>query len=104
MRAVTDLERGLIDASLGSGIYKQRIERVGGGKSGGFRTILFFRAGDRALFVYGFAKNERGNIGPDELRGFKRLADQFFALTEGGYDMEILAGRWQEVEYDGYEV
>ena len=26
------------------------------------------------MFVYGFPKNERGNIGPDELRAFKKAA------------------------------
>ncbi len=57
-KAVADAERGLVDADLGGGVIKQRIARQGGGKSGGFRTIILFRLGERAFFVHGFAKNE----------------------------------------------
>jgi hypothetical protein len=57
-RAVRDAERGLIAADLGGGVIKQRIARPGQGKSGGFRPLIVFRAGTRAIFVHGFAKNE----------------------------------------------
>ena len=73
-KAVEGAERGLVDAELGGGVIKQRIAREGGGKSGGFRTIVLFRSGERAIFVHGFAKNERDNIDEDELRAFKMLA------------------------------
>lgn len=43
----------------GGGAIKQRIARPGQGKSGGFRTLIVFRASTRAVFVHGFAKNER---------------------------------------------
>jgi hypothetical protein len=48
-KAVSDAETGLIDADLGGEVIKQRIARAGGGKSGGFRTIVLFRAGARVL-------------------------------------------------------
>ena len=86
-RAVINAERGLVDADLGGGVIKQRIGRAGGGKSGGFRTIVLFRSGGRAVFVYGFAKNERDNIGEDELRAFRKLA----ALLLNYGDAEIAA-------------
>ena len=42
---------------------------------GGHRMLIAYRTGDRAVFLYGFAKNERENIGPDELlSGLKRSA------------------------------
>jgi hypothetical protein len=44
----------LIAADPGAGVIKQRIARPGQGKSGGFRTLLVFRAGKRALFVHGY--------------------------------------------------
>ena len=72
-KAIQDAERSLIAADLGGGVIKQRIARLGQGKSGGFRTLIVFRAGVRAVFVHGFAKNEKGNIGPDELVALKRL-------------------------------
>lgn len=61
--AIRRAERGLIDADLGGGIIKQRVARPGQGRSGGYRTVLAYRSGDRAVFLYGFAKSERENIG-----------------------------------------
>jgi len=59
-KSIQDAARGLIAADLGGGVVKQRIARPGQGKSGGFRTLIVFRAGARAFFVHGFAKNEQG--------------------------------------------
>ncbi len=75
-------ERGLIDADLGGGVIKQRVARPGAGKSGGYRTLIFFRKGDRAFFVLGFAKNDRDNIGPNDLAILKRTAAETLALTD----------------------
>lgn len=60
--AVERAARGLVDADLGGGIIKQRVARPGQGRSGGFRVLLAYRSGDRAVFLYGFAKGERDNI------------------------------------------
>jgi len=84
--AIADATRGLIDADLGGGVVKQRIARQGGGKSGGFRTIILFRLGEKAFFVHGFAKSEQDNIRDDELAAFKLLAAEMMA-----YDDETLA-------------
>ena len=84
--AVRDAERGLIVADLGGGVIKQRIARPGQGKSGGFRTLIVFRAGTRAIFVHGFAKNEKDNIERDELVALKKLAGELLA-----YDDQTLA-------------
>jgi len=84
--AVRRAENGLIDADLGGGIIKQRLAREGRGKSGGFRSIILFRQAEKAFFVYGFAKNDRANIKRDELKAFRRLADQML-----GYDDKTLA-------------
>jgi hypothetical protein len=55
--AVVRAEAGSIDADLGGGVIKQRLPRAGGGKSGGFRSIILLKRGAAAFFVYGFAKN-----------------------------------------------
>ena len=39
-------------------MIKQRIARKGGGRSGGFSTIVLFRRGALAFFVYGLAKSD----------------------------------------------
>ena len=54
--------RGQIDADLGRGVIKQRVARPGQGRAGGYRTLIVYRARDRAIFVFGFAKNEREDL------------------------------------------
>lgn len=55
-------ESGLIDADFGSGLIKQRIVRQCEGKSGGGRSILIFRSGERAIFVFACAKGDNANL------------------------------------------
>lgn len=45
LKAVADIERGLIDADLGSYLLKQRVALPGRGKSGSARTLLATRPG-----------------------------------------------------------
>jgi hypothetical protein len=71
--AIQRAESGLVDADLGGGIIKQRVARAGGGRSGGYRTLIAYRAGMRAVFLYAFAKNERDNIDPDELQTLREI-------------------------------
>lgn len=80
--AIEETEQGLVSADLGEHLIKQRIARPGQGKSSGYRTIIVFRKGDRSFFVYGFPKNERGNVDKDELAAFKKAAEQYLALND----------------------
>jgi hypothetical protein len=96
--AIALIGQGRIDADLGGGVIKQRIARAGQGKSGGFRTILVFRAGDRAIFVYGFAKSQKANIDKDEEQVFKRAARHLLALTPD--QLTELVGSGTLVEID----
>jgi hypothetical protein len=98
--AIANAERGLIDADLGGGVLKQRIARSGGGKSGGFRTIILFRAGTRAFFVHGFAKSERDNIRDDELAAFKMLAAEMLNYDDSALATAMAAGVLTEVTDD----
>ncbi len=65
--AVERAESGLVDADLGGGVIKQRVARPGKGKSGGYRTLILFRQGDRAIFAFGFAKSAQANISTTDL-------------------------------------
>ena len=71
----------IFPAGIGGGLVKQRLPRPGQGKSGGYRTVIAIKRGDRAVFLYGFAKNERSNIDADELEEFRQLARAFLGLT-----------------------
>jgi hypothetical protein len=81
-KAIANAEQGLIDADLGGGVIKQRVPRDGEGKSGGFRTMILFRTGTRAFFVYGFAKNEQDNISNDDLISLRKLAAKMLNYDE----------------------
>ena len=100
-RAILEAERGLIDADLGGGVIKQRIARPGGGKSGGFRTIIVFRVGVLAFFVHGFAKNERANIRADELTAFRMLASELLGYGDEAIERAVSTGALSEVTDDG---
>lgn len=96
--AVARAEKGQIDAELGGEVIKQRIARPGRGKSKGYRTILFFRRGVRAFFVYGFAKSQRANINNDEQEQFKEAAKHVLALTEKQLTEVLKRGDFVEVK------
>jgi hypothetical protein len=98
--AIRDAERGLIAADLGGGVIKQRIARPGQGKSGGFRTLIVFRAGARAILVHGFAKNEKDNIGKDEVVALKRLASELLAYDDKTIARVVASGTLMEVICD----
>lgn len=102
--AVRRAENGLIDADLGGGVIKQRIARQGGGRSGGYRTIVLFRSGKLAFFVYGFAKSDRGNLRPDELAAFRLLADEYLGLDKSGLAAAQSVGAIIEVTSNGQAV
>lgn len=96
-KAVDDAERGLIDARLGGGVIKQRVARPGEGKSGGFRTVILYKAHALALFVHGFAKNDRDNIGRDELTALKLLASQLLSYNDQAIANAVRSGTLIEV-------
>jgi len=98
-KAVKEAERGLVAADLGGGLIKLRIARPGQGKSGGFRTLLAFRLQHRAFFVYGFAKSERDNIGPQELLILRDFASELLSRDEDGLQRAIRAGELVEMMY-----
>jgi len=99
--AVENAEKGLIDADYGGGLIKQRIARPGEGKSGGYRSIILFRKGERSFFVYGFAKSDRDNIDESDERDFKELAAALLNAADDQLADLVESGRYREVQYDG---
>jgi hypothetical protein len=98
--AVERAERGLIAADLGGGLIKQRVARPGKGKSGGFRTIIAYRSGQRAFFVFGFAKNDRDNLSTTDERDLKDFAGLLMALSERGIETMLNGKELTEVRYE----
>jgi hypothetical protein len=96
--AVSRAEKGQIDADLGGEVIKQRISRPGEGRSKGYRTIVLFRRGARAFFVYGFAKSHRANIDDEEKEQFKEAAKHVLTLTEKQLGELLKRGDFLEVK------
>ena len=101
LEAARALASGQWVADLGGGVFKQRIAREGGGKSGGFRTIILFKVGGHSFFVHGFAKNEKANITPKELKALKTLASTFLGFDAEALKTASAAGEIAEVKNDG---
>ena len=99
--AVERAENGLVDADLGGGVIKQRLARPGAGKSKGYRSIVLYKQGERAFFVYGFPKSDLDNIRDDEEEQFKKAAKLILALTDEQIRQLIENGQFEEVMKDG---
>lgn len=95
--AIERAGRGLIDADLGGGLIKQRVARSGQGRSGGYRMLVAYRAGDRAVFLYAFAKNERENIDPDELIALRAIGAAWLGADAERLAQAVADGLLQEV-------
>ena len=95
--AIRDAGRGLIDAELGHGLIKQRVARSGGGKRSGYRTIIAFRVGNRAVFLFGFAKNRMDNVEPDELALLAKTAARWISASEELLEEAVLSDELKEV-------
>jgi len=98
--AVKEMVNGLIDADLGGHVMKKRVALQGKGKSGGARTLLAFKVGDKAFFMYGFAKNQQDNISAKELKALKAMAKQVLGYTPTQLKVVLNAGEFIEVRHD----
>ena len=88
---------GLIDADLGGFLYKKRVARSGGGKSGGYRTLLSARMGDRYVFLHGFPKSDKANITQEERKALQFAGKAFLELTREGLSKALESGFLAEV-------
>ena len=99
VEAVVRANIGLIDADLGAGVIKQRVSRQGAGKSGGFRTIIFFKARHRAIFMFGFAKKAKKNLTRVELLEMKRASREMLHLSQDQIDQLVRLERLKEIRF-----
>jgi hypothetical protein len=98
--AIRRAERGSVDADLGGNLIKQRVARAGGGRSGGYRTVIAYQAARRSVFLYGFAKNARDNIDDNELDDLKKLARHYLGFSEEQIAVARLETELREVVCD----
>lgn len=99
-QAINEMNQGLIDANLGSGLFKKRIAMPGSGKSGSWRTLLGFQSGSRAFLLYVFPKSDQENIQTYELKALKKLAKFYLSLRPEDIRIALERGELYEVECD----
>jgi hypothetical protein len=97
VQAVQEMESGLIDADLGGFLYKKRVARPGGGKSGGYRTLLSARIGSRYVFLHGFPKSDKANITQDEKKALQFAGKVFLELSADALSKALQSGVLLEV-------
>jgi hypothetical protein len=70
---------------------------LGAGRSGGSRSIIFYKAGNLGIFLHLFEKNRQANINEVELQAFRDLAKALAALSRK--ELRELASRrgWKEI-------
>lgn len=99
-QVVAEMERGLSGANLGGQVFKKRVALSGRGKSSGMRTLLAYRTGSKAFFIYGFVKNVKANIRGDELKALKASAGILLGYNKEELSRTIKAGELIEVISD----
>ncbi len=100
LNAVAEMERGLIDADLGGGVFKKRIALPNRGKSGSVRTLIATNKNDRWFFVLGFDKNQRDNINSKELSFLKDFAADLLTLSDEKLVNSIKSKNLLEISYE----
>ena len=98
--AVSEMDKGLIDADLGGSVVKKRVSLPGRGKSGSTRILVATNKGDRGFFVFGFEKNERSNVTEAELESLREIAKQLLVRTSRELDEAVRDGSLQEICHD----
>jgi len=81
-RALWATVSGAWDADLGGGVFKYRLAREGEGSSGGARALIAMKVGQRAVLMFGFEKKDQANIGPDELKEYRKAAKIYLGYSE----------------------
>lgn len=100
LNAVDEMERGLIDADLGGGVFKKRIALPKRGKSGSVRTLIATNKNNRWFFVLGFEKNQRDNIDATELKALKQATKTMLTLSDEKLQLALTNQDLMEIHHE----
>ena len=100
LKAIDEMEQGLVDADLGGNVYKKRVALPGRGKSGSTRTLIATNRQNRWFFMFGFEKNDKENITQAELAYLQEVAQIFLGYSSDELQLAIDKGEFLEVYYD----
>ena len=100
LKAIDEMEQGLVDADLGGNLYKKRVALPGRGKSGSTRTLIATNRQNRWFFMFGFERNDKENITQAELAYLQEVAQIFLGYSNDELQLAIDKGEFLEVYYD----
>jgi hypothetical protein len=95
--AIREISAGLVEVNLGGHVFKKRVAPYGRGKRGSARVLIGTNLGDRWFFLFGFKKNERGNISDRELAALRKLAGVLLKLDASELRQQVLTGELTEI-------
>ena len=98
IKAIQEIQSGLVDAHLAKGLVKKRVAQSGRGKQSSARTLVATYFEDRWFFIFGFLKNEKSNITAKELQWLMSFAQQLLDLRDDELSMAIEAGELCEIK------
>ncbi len=82
LRTSEEMSKGLLGDRLGAYIFKKRIGIANKGKRSGLRTIIVYRDNEFAIFIYGYAKNEKSDLEPKEQAALRIFAKELIKLSK----------------------
>ncbi len=95
--AIRKAERGLVDATLGGGLIKQRIATGNRGAAKGSRAVVFYKRGEIAVFLHIFAKSRKANLTKYDLAVYLKFAHFLEGLTEAQLNELVANEGWREL-------
>ena len=88
--AIQQVSLGQAD-DLGGGVFKKRLRK------NQYRSIILSGAGHFWIYEYLFAKQDRANIGNDELGDFRKLVKAYAGLTTLRLNQLLQDKDWMEI-------
>jgi hypothetical protein len=84
LNAAAEIAMGKVEADLGGCLFKKRLPRTGGGKSGGYRVVVGYikHNTERIIFLYAFAKNDKANMSAKEEAVLSLTAESFISAAD----------------------
>ncbi|ENR5392405.1 TPA: type II toxin-antitoxin system RelE/ParE family toxin [Providencia rettgeri] len=100
--AAMDVFAGRYEADLGGGVIKKRLPRQGKGKSGGIRTVIFYKQGRHLFFADAWLKSHLKSkstkeIEDDLLESYKDIAKALLQADDAQINMMLKANLLMEV-------
>ena len=99
--AAVEIAAGRYDADLGGFLFKKRLARTGGGKRGGYRTLVGYKKAnsERLIFLYAFAKSNKANISDKEEAALSLAAESFLSASDRQVNELLTNGSIWEVQH-----